>query len=136
MRLLKAALAPKEILILLADHVTTPKNIRFEVEVKKQMNSTVGRLVLAGVCRLNSKSNDLLQLVDLIIGAISYDLKTEVGSIKGGDKYKKELLEFLKTNLGTKTFVDGFRNRNFNIFVDKDMKQRLPLNINEKEPSS
>jgi len=30
---------------------------------------------------------------------------------------------------------NGFKNRNFNIFVDKDIKKRL-LNINEKEPSS
>jgi len=135
-KLLKAALSTKEILILLADYVTTPKDIRFEVDVKKQMNSSFGRLVLAGVCRLNSKSNDLLQLVDLIIGAISYDLKISAGSIKGTDKNKVDLLNFLKMNLGSKGFAGGFRNRNFNIFVDKDLKHRIPLNINEKEPSS
>lgn len=124
-RLVKATLSPKEVLILLADHVTTPKNVRFEVDVKRQMNSDLGRLVLAGVCRLDSKSNDLLQIVDLFIGAISYDLKIAAGSIKKGDQYKKELLNFLKARLGVGGFTSGFRNKNFNIFVDKDIKKRL-----------
>ncbi len=136
-RLLKdVALAPKEILILLADHVTVPKHIRFEVDVKKEVNSSLGRLALAGVCRLDSHSNDLLQLVDLMIGTISYDLKIETGAVSGDDEHKTNLLKFLKQNLGAEKFISGFRNRNFNIFVDKDMKLRLPLKTNEKGLSS
>ncbi len=130
-----AVLAPKEILILLADHVTVPKDVRFEVDVKKEVNSYFKRLALAGICRLDSKSNDLLQLVDIIIGAISYDLKIAVGAIPGSDVYKKELLEHFKNNLGTKELIDGFRNKDFNIFVDKDMKLKLPPKT-EKGPSS
>lgn len=135
-RLLKVALAPKEILILLADHVTVPKNVRFEVNVKKELNDSLRRLALAGVCRLDSKSNDLLQLVDLTIGSISYDLKIAVGAVAGSDVHKKELLKHLKNNLGTAELIDGFRNRDFNIFVDKDIKLKLPLKITEKGPSS
>ncbi len=128
LRLLReAVLAPKEILILIADYVPTPSDIRYEVNVKKELNNALGRLALAGVCRFDSRSNDLLQLVDIIIGAISYDLKLTTGVIKNGSKYKKELSEFLKDNLGTKGFTDGFRSRHFNIFVDKDAKLRLPL---------
>lgn len=134
-RLLKdVALAQKEILILLADHVTVPKSIHFEVDVKKEVNNSVKRLALAGVCRLDSKSNDLLQVVDLVIGAVSYDLKIQTGSIEGKDEYKSELLKFIKENLGAEKFIDGFRNRNFNIFVDKDMKLRLPL-TDKSEPN-
>ena len=137
MRLLsEAVLAPKEILILLADHITVPKEIRFEVDVKKDLNASVKRLALAGVCRLDSRSNDLLQLVDLIIGAISYDLKISTVAIKGDSKYKIELLKYLKQNLGTDSFLSGFRNRDFNIFVDKNMKLRLLIKGNEKGPSS
>ncbi len=60
-----------------------------------------------------------------------------------GDKYKLEFLNFFKQSLGAKDFLDGFKNYKFNIFVDKDVKNRLPLkfkspepNKNEKEPSS
>lgn len=137
LRLLKdAALAPKEILILIADYVPAPSGIRYEVSVKKEMNSALGRLALAGVCRFDSRSNDLLQLVDLVIGSVSYDLKLAYGVIKSGSKYKRRLSEFLKENLGVANFMNGFRNRNFNIFVDKDMISRLPFGINEKGPST
>jgi hypothetical protein len=131
-----AALADKEILILIADYVPAPSHIKYEASVKKEINKLFNRLALAGVCRFDSRSNDLLQTVDILIGAISYDLKLASGIIQRGSKYKRRLLEHLKTNLGVAGFIDGFRNRNFNIFVDKDMKQRLPLKTNEKGPSS
>ena len=116
LKLLDAALSQQEIVILLADYVTTPKDIRFEVEVKKKFNQYKGRLALAGVCRFDSKSNDLLQLVDLLIGAISYDIKFKKGLVPGS-KCKIELVEYLKGKLGTDTFIKGFKNHNFNVFV-------------------
>jgi len=137
LRLLKdAVLAPKEILVLIADYIPAPKEIRFEVNIKRELNNALNRLTLAGVCRFDSRSNDLLQLVDLVIGAISYDLKLATGVIKSGSKYKRQLSEFLRQGLGTDNFLNGFRNRHFNIFVDKDAKQRLPLGENEKGPST
>lgn len=124
-RLSESALSPKEILILLADHVTTPKNVQYEVSVKDKINKNSKRLAMAGVCRFDSRGNDLLQVVDLFIGAINYDLKISAGGVSG-DRYKKELLEFIKVNLGIADFSNGFRNKKFNIFVDKDFKKRLP----------
>ncbi|MFH1325952.1 MAG: hypothetical protein ABIH48_00595 [Candidatus Falkowbacteria bacterium] len=74
-RLAESALSPNEILMLLADHVTTPKNVHYEVGVKNTINRNTGRLAMARVCRFDSKGNDLLQVVDLFIGAINYYLK-------------------------------------------------------------
>ena len=113
---------------MIADHVTTPKNIRFEVNTKRNFNNLKNRLSLAGVCRFDSKSNDLLQIVDLLIGCVSYDLKLSAGVVPGA-KYKIELVEYLKETLDVQSFVDGFRNKNFNIFVEKGVE-------NEKERSS
>lgn len=123
-RILKAALAPNEILVLIADHVTVPKDIKYEVSVKKRMNDEHKRLALAGVCRFDSRGNDLLQVVDLLIGAVNYDLKMEYGLTKRPSPYKKELVEYLKQQLGVDHFCGGFRNKVFNIFVDKDSKNR------------
>ena len=118
LKLLDVALASHEIIVLIADYVTTPKEIRFEVDIKKDFNGTKKRLALAGVCRFDSKSNDLLQITDLLIGAITYDIKFKKGLVPGS-KYKLELVEYLKSKLGVKDFCDGFKNHNFNIFVDK-----------------
>lgn len=89
-----------------------------EVSTKKIFNAKRERLALAGVCRFDSKSNDLLQLVDLLIGAVTYDVKLVRGLVDGS-KYKIEIVDYLKKKLDTKTFVGGFKSRNFNIFVDK-----------------
>lgn len=128
-RLAEAALGPNEILILLADHITTPKEVRYEVCVKWKINKKADRLAMAGVCRFDSKSNDLLQVVDLFIGAINYDLKMETKIVGKGDKYKKELVGFIKNKLTVANFIHGFRNKKFNIFVDKDLKKRLDITI-------
>jgi len=130
---------PNEILIVLADYISVPDYVRFEVNVKRRINEALQRLAVAGVCRFDSRSNDLLQLADLIVGAINYDLKLSTKVIMTGDKYKRRFVEYLKQVLGVqnKSFMEeGFRNYMFNIFVDKDVKQRLPCSSNEKEPSS
>ena len=137
---LESAIRFDEVLIVVADHVTTPKDIRFEVNVKRRVNEKLNRLAIAGVCRFDSRSNDLLQLADLLVGAISYDLKLATKLIVNGDKYKKRFLTHFRNNLGIQkpNFIEGFKNFAFNIFVDKDAKPRLSSDvvINEKEPSS
>jgi len=118
LKLLDHALGNQEIIILVADHITTPKDVKFEVNTKKKFNASKKRLALAGVCRFDSKTNDLLQLVDLLIGAITYDVKLSK-KLVFGSKYKIEITDFLKNKLGVKTFIGGFKNHNFSIFVDK-----------------
>lgn len=106
----------------------------YSYTIKKDMNKTLGRLALAGVCRFNSKSNDLLQVVDLVIGIISYDLKLSYGFVKDGSIYKRELIEYFKKKLGVQPDLQkGFRNHSFNIFVDKDTQLRLPILIQQNE---
>jgi hypothetical protein len=131
LKLLDAALSEKEILILIADHVTTPRDVKFEVNTKKNFNFSKKRLALAGVCRFDSKSNDLLQVVDLVIGCINYDIKCEKKLIPGS-KHKLEIVKYLKEKLGDKTMLTGFRNYNFNIFVEQDEG----VEISEKGPST
>ena len=142
---------------MIADHVTVPRDVRFEVNVKRKINETMQRLAVAGVARFDSRSNDLLQVVDLMVGAITYDLKFATGLIQRGDKYKRRFLEYFRSKLSVPHFVGRFRKNlmfvnssgiqvtcGFNIFVDKDIQKRLPavqaegaeLIQNEKGPSS
>lgn len=131
LKLLEVALADNEILILIADHVTTPKDVKFEVETKKKFNKSKKRLALSGVCRFDSKSNDLLQVVDLIIGSITYDIKYQ-NKLVLGDKFKLELVDYIKNKLGTDTLTKRFQNHNFSIFVEQDNG----IETNEKRLSS
>lgn len=130
LKLLHVALAEKEILILVADHITVPRDVKFEVSVKKNFNQSKKRLALAGVCRFDSKANDLLQVIDLIIGCVTYDVKC-ANNLIPGSKYKLELTNYLKAKLGTDSLANGFKNYNFNIFVEQDNGEVI-----EKGPST
>lgn len=128
---LKSSIPKNEILIVIADHVQTPKHIKFELNIKNKINNELGRLAVAGVCRFNSKSNDLLQLTDLLIGCITYDLKLSTKIVTESSENKIALVEHLKKQIGVSDFLHGYRDRNFNIFVDKDILSRL--STKEKE---
>ncbi len=132
LKLMNVVLAKHEILILIADYITTPRNVKYEVNIKKIFNNNKKRLSIAGVCRFDSKSNDLLQVTDLLIGAITYDLKFKKGLVSG-DKYKLEIVNYLKEKLGVESFINGFKNYNFNIFVERDNGELLE---NKKRLSS
>jgi len=80
--LLEGNLKKNEVLIVLADNVVTPKRSKFEVNIKNNLNLKFGRLAIAGVCRLDSRTNDLLQLTDLIVGSINFELLTRTPYIR------------------------------------------------------
>ncbi|MDI9355259.1 MAG: DUF3800 domain-containing protein [Cyanobium sp. MAG06] len=120
-----------EILTLIADYIQTPKDIKYEVNVRKRFNNIHNRLSITGVLRLDSKTNDLLQLTDLIIGIITYNLKLE-NKFVTGDKNKIELVKYFMEKLGVDSFIKGFKNHNFKIFVEK-LNTELQ---NEKRSSS
>ena len=114
-QLLIGNLGKNEVLIVLADDMTAPKIIKFEVNIKNSVNKKFKRLAIAGVCRLDSKTNDLLQLTDLLIGSINYELLLKEKIIDKPSLYKGKFIEKFKENLGVKMLTNNFRNYAFNI---------------------
>ena len=119
-QLLAGSLRKSEVLIVLADNVVTPKKNQFEVNVKNHLNKRFNRLAIAGVCRLDSRTNDLLQMADLLIGAINHELLREKGLIPNPSESKVKFVEKFKEYLGVKTLTKDFRNYNFNIHFHKN----------------
>jgi len=114
---------PEEIIILLADDYFTPEGTELEDKIRKFVNDHYQKFVIAGVCQIDSKSSDLLQLTDLILGAILYDLKKQQNLIDGQNTYKRKFLNFLyqKLNIKKSFFINrfGFRTRNYVLSGDK-----------------
>lgn len=114
---------PEEVIILLTDDYFTPDGTDLEDKVKKFINDHYQKFIVAGVCQINSKSSDILQLTDLILGAILYDLKKQNNLIKNQNTYKRKFLNFVYQKLGIKrsffrnTF--GFKTRNYVLSGDK-----------------
>jgi len=114
---------PEEIITLLADDYFTPDNEDLEDAIKGIINDHYKKFVVSGVCQINSKSSDLIQLTDLILGAIIYDLKKQNGLVKKQNRYKRKFLNFVYQKLKIKkSFFKnkiGFRTRNYVLSGDK-----------------
>jgi len=117
--LLEGNLRKNEVLIVLADNVITPKRNKFEVNIKNGLNNKFSRLAIAGVCRLDSRTNDLLQMTDLLTGSINYELLLQEGLIPHPSFAKQEFVKNFKKNLGISSLTQDFRNFVFNIHHHK-----------------
>jgi hypothetical protein len=92
----------------LADHVTTPAAVSFEADVARTVNTQAERLAIASVCRVDSRCTDGLQLVDLLLGAATFDLRQ--GRYTDSETQKQRLLAHLLDRCNCASFrPDGRR---------------------------
>ena len=100
----------------IADEYSTPPAETFEENVRDYVNRQLHRSAVAGVCRMRSSGIDLLQLIDLILGAVVYEYKKRTGVVSpSAYKPKAKLLAHLKKQAGARTFVGGYRDHRLNI---------------------
>jgi hypothetical protein len=122
--LLKENIGPIEILTVLADDYFTPndKDVidTFEGGIRAIVNDNKKRLAMTGICQINSKSNDFIQIVDLMLGCVMLDLKIQKGmvdvkSVTSTKALQIQLLEHLKKLLQMEPNESFFiKNGNFN----------------------
>ena len=80
-QLVRASIKRGETMFLIADEYSTPPGQTFEENVRDYVNRKLRRQAVAGVCRMRSKGVDLLQLIDLILGAVVYEYKGKSGAV-------------------------------------------------------
>ncbi|HEY8083343.1 MAG TPA: DUF3800 domain-containing protein [Solirubrobacterales bacterium] len=115
-QLVHASIRRGETMFLIADEYSTPPQVTFEENVRDYVNAKLRRRAVAGVCRMRSTGVDLLQLIDLILGAIVYEYKAECGIVGLADyKPKTQLLNHIKTKAGVDSFVGGYRDEKINV---------------------
>lgn len=114
---------PEEVLVVLADNYFAPLGKDIEEKTKKFVNDHYQEFVVAGVCQIDSKSSDLLQLTDLILGAVIYDLKKNSGMVDIlKSPFKRKFLNYLYQKLQIqKSFFlkNGFKTSNYILSGDK-----------------
>ncbi|MBU2542850.1 DUF3800 domain-containing protein [Patescibacteria group bacterium] len=114
---------PDEVITLLMDDYFSPDGINLEGTIKKFTNDHYKNFILSGVCQIDSRSSDLLQLTDLILGSILYDLKKQAGLIIKQNSYKRKFLNFVYQKLDIKKsfFINkfGFISRNYTLSGNK-----------------
>lgn len=100
-RILGEVIDDEEIVSIIADRRSTSPKVRFELDVARSINQAKERLAVANVCRLDSRSTDALQVVDLFLGAAALDLRQ--GRTESGSQ-KQQLLEHLLDRCDCSTF--------------------------------
>jgi hypothetical protein len=112
-QVLLQVLDDEEIVSVLADHVSTSPEVRFERDVARAVNDARGRLAVASVCRLDSRATVGLQLVDLLLGAATFDLRR---GRTNGETQKEELMAHLLERCGCPSFRPrGKKGSNFHV---------------------
>ncbi|MBI2676729.1 MAG: DUF3800 domain-containing protein [Candidatus Yanofskybacteria bacterium] len=116
-----------QICTVLADDYFYPDGINLELATRGIVNDHYKKIVIAGFLQINSKSSDLLQLTDLLLGAVLYDLKIQDSILKKHPNLKSKLLDFLQEKLGIENgsfFIDKRGNRQ-----DKFLKEKFKISI-------
>jgi hypothetical protein len=115
-QLVRASIRRGETMFLIADEYSTPPAESFEENVRDHVNKKLRRKAIAGVYRMRSNGVDLLQLIDLMLGAVVYEYKSTRGVVgMEAHKPKVQLLEHIKDRAGVDSFVGGYRDGRLNI---------------------
>ncbi len=103
-----------EILTIIADYISTPHTIHYEVDIKHNINKSLNRLAIGGVHRVDSIGVNFIQIVDLLLGSVVYEYKMK-NKIVNGDKNKIEIYKHVQKKLEIDSFIGGVNKTNFKL---------------------
>jgi len=115
-QLLVASIHPDELVALLADNYSTPDSVLFEEDLRSAVNRRLNRLALTSVVRLDSRSSDGLQLVDLLTSAIAHEFRADAG-LASHTSPKGQLSTYVRSMLGATTCLKGWRNKSHSVAI-------------------
>lgn len=113
-QLLLGTIRPRELLVVLADNYSTPDDVFFERDVRTAVNKHLGRLGVVSVCRLDSKSTDGLQIVDLLTSAVAFEFRQAAG-MAAQTNAKAALAEYVRTKYGVTSCLKGCKKDGINV---------------------
>lgn len=116
--LIRSNIKSNEVLTVLADYISVPSAIKFEVDIKHSINQEMDRLAISGVHRIDSKGANLIQITDLFLGAVIYEFKLST-KLVSGDKNKIVIMKLIQKYLKIKSFMEETKQKGFKILEYK-----------------
>jgi hypothetical protein len=115
-QLVVASIRRPELVAIMADNYSTPSHILFEEDLRAAVNRRLHRLAVVSVVRLDSRSSDGLQVVDMLTAAIAHEFRASAG-LASCTNWKAQLSAHVRGLLGTTTCLSGWRNLDHSIQV-------------------
>lgn len=109
-RLIKANINKGELVNVFLDLVQTPKGHSLASRVRDDVNRNLGQRCVLGCYDMDSQSTNLLQVADVVAGAIAYERRQWAGDTPDGplseDSPKAKVSARLRRALGLDSFAD------------------------------
>lgn len=115
-QLVVAACQPFELMALMADNYSTPDSVLFEQDLRSGVNRRLNRLALVSVVRLDSRSSDGLQAVDLLTSAVAHEFRAAAG-LASQSSPKAEVAAHVRSALGAHSCLNGWRNADHSVQI-------------------
>lgn len=104
----------RELVCAMIDTITTPKGCSLEDRVRSRVNRRFGATSMVSAVCLNSKTNDLLQVADLVASAVSFERRRLQRGIGSASSAKGVVAARLGAEFGNAGLSDG-RSKRYNI---------------------
>lgn len=104
-QLLIGSIVHDELISVLADFFSTPRHVNFEMDVRTEVNQRLGRCAVATMCRVDSRTADPLQVVDLLTSAVAFEHRQAHG-LASETSAKAELAEHVRQAFGVASFLN------------------------------
>lgn len=115
-QLVVACLRPDELVSVMADNYSSPDEVLFEEDLRASVNRRLRRLAVVSVCRLDSKSSDGLQVVDLLTSAAAFEFRASAG-LASASSPRGQLAEYVRERLGAESLLNGWRSARHSVAV-------------------
>lgn len=99
-RLLRGAVNRHELVSVLMDHVSTPRNVAFEDVVRGKVNKRLGSTRVVSAACLDSQCSDGLQVADLVASAIAFERRRLSGESGSATSNKARVVNRFKDAFG------------------------------------
>jgi len=106
--LLRKNMDKNDKIFILADYLSKPNcsTKYYEIEIKSMRKN--GKRIVANCCMIESHSSLYIQVVDILLGAVSYDFKLERINNFKGNYYKKVIVDLVRGKLNVPKLSKDF----------------------------
>lgn len=110
-QLLAGCINKRELVGVMIDGISTPAGVCMDDVIRNRVNSRFGATSIVSAACLDSRTNDMLQVADLIAGAVAFERRRIDGESGKPNSNKGKVVARLRTALGVESFADGRSDR-------------------------